>query len=53
MKKFKYRFTIQHDQGKHRLTCYADSLSEALKLIMDAERCPERAVLKIEISENK
>lgn len=50
---FKYCFTIQHDQGKHRLTCYADSLSKALKLIMNAEQCPERAVLKIKISENK
>jgi hypothetical protein len=47
----KYQFTIIHDQGQHKLSTYAKNLSTALKLVMDAERCPEGAIINIKITD--
>lgn len=46
-----YIFTIVHDKGKHKITTYAQTLSQALVAIMNAERCPERAIINIKINE--
>lgn len=48
-----YIFTIVHDNGKHRIKTYAQTLSDALKAVMNAERCPERAVVNIKIIDTK
>lgn len=44
-----YIFTIIHDKGKHRIRTYAKDLGAALKLIENAEKCPERAIVNIKI----
>ena len=44
-----YNFTIQHDKGTHRIKTFAPSLSSALERILNAEKCPERAIVKIKI----
>lgn len=48
---YKYKFTIKHDQGVHKLFTVAKDVVTALKLIMDAEKCPERAIINIKIEE--
>jgi hypothetical protein len=47
----RYRFTVKHDKGRHVVVCYANDLMTALGLLMKGEKCPEGAVVKIEISE--
>ena len=46
-----YKFTIKYDGGTHKLTTTASSLEQALKIIMDAEKCPEGAVINIKITD--
>lgn len=44
-----YKFTINSDQGKHNVSTTATDLATALRLLMNAEKCPEGAVLNIKI----
>ena len=48
-----YNFTIQHDKGTHRIKTFAPSLSSALERILNAEKCPERAIVSIKIKSKK
>ena len=48
-----YTFTIQHDKGTHRIKTFATSLSSALERILNAEKCPERAIVSIKIKSKK
>ena len=48
-----YTFTIHHDKGTHRIKTFAPSLSSALERILNAEKCPERAVINIKIKTKK
>jgi hypothetical protein len=48
-----YKFTIKYDGGTHKLTTRAQDLSAALHLVMNAEKCPERAIINIKITEAK
>ena len=47
----KYKFTIKHDDGTHRLSTFAENLSAALNNVMMAEKFPERAIVNIKIEE--
>lgn len=43
-----YRATLKHDHGKFRLRVVSLSGEEgAIQMIMAAERCPRRAIIKI------
>lgn len=44
-----YKFTIQYDGGTHKLTTRATNIEQALKAVMNAEKCPEGAILNIKI----
>lgn len=44
-----YKFTINSDQGKHNVSTNATNLSSALQLLLNAEKCPEGAVINIKI----
>ena len=48
-----YTFTIQHDKGMHRIKTFAPSLSSALERILNAEKCPKRAIVNIKIKPKK
>ena len=44
-----YRLTLQHDHGTATVTLYGHPSEEsAIKAIMKIERCPRRAILKVE-----
>lgn len=44
-----YQFTLRHDSGIAKITLYGHSTIEsAKKSIMNHEKCPESAILKIE-----
>ena len=49
----KYTFTIHHDKGTHRIKTFAPSLSSALERILNAEKCPKRAIVNIKIKPKK
>lgn len=51
MEMHKYKFTIKHDGGKHVLSTTATDVVAAMKIVMAAERCPERAIINIKIEE--
>jgi len=46
-----YKFTIQYDGGTHKLSTVAKNLASALQLIMNAEKCPEGAIINIKITD--
>ena len=48
-----YTFTIQYDKGTHRIKTFATSLSSALERILNAEKCPKRAIVSIKIKSKK
>lgn len=48
-----YKFTIEYDGGTHKLTTMARNLSSAIQLVMNAEKCPERAIINIKITDIK
>lgn len=44
-----YRVTLNHDNGITKITVYGHSSPESVKkMILETERCPERAILNIE-----
>ena len=47
----KYKFTIKHDGGKHVLSTTATDVVAAMKIVMAAEKCPERAIVNIKIED--
>lgn len=44
-----YKFTINSDQGTHKVSTIAKNLASALQLLLNAEKCPEGAVINIKI----
>lgn len=48
-----YKFTIKYDGGTHKLSTVAVSLEQALIAVMNAEKCPEGAVINIKITDIK
>lgn len=46
-----YTFTISSDQGKHKVSTIAKNLQSALQRLINAEKCPEGAILNIKIKE--
>lgn len=54
MKQHKYKATLTSDQGKHTINLLCSSIERAKEMIMEAEGCPERAILEIvEITDGK
>ncbi len=46
--KFKtYRLTLRSDNGIHRITTAALSSEAAIKIVMECEKCPRRAIIKV------
>ena len=45
----KYTFTLEHDNGKDKVSVYAKNLHSAIAQILNNEDCPERAILNINI----
>jgi hypothetical protein len=44
-----FKFTLKHDNGTAAVTLYGHNSEEsAIKSIMAIERCPRRAILKVE-----
>lgn len=43
-----YAVTTKHDRGEITIFVFATNPAVAKRLVMDAERCPERAILSIE-----
>lgn len=44
-----FRFTLRHDNGLTKITLYGHNSEEsAINSIMNLERCPRRAIIKIE-----
>lgn len=43
-----YCLTVKHDAGQIEIYNFAPSEASAKRAVMDAERCPERSILKIE-----
>lgn len=41
-----YRVTVKHDSGRFGMTVMAESGAEARQKVMDAEGCPERAIVR-------
>jgi hypothetical protein len=39
-----YTFGLKHDSGEASITVRADDVNEAKKMVMDLEKCPERAI---------
>lgn len=46
-----YCLAVKHDAGQIDIYNFAPSADSAKRAVMDAERCPERAILKIEQKE--
>lgn len=46
-----YKFTIISDQGTHKVSTIAKNLASALQRIINAEKCPEGAIINIKIKE--
>ena len=44
----KFRFTLNHDHGSHKIQVTAKDEKTARMVLMKYERCPERAILKTE-----
>ena len=42
-----YQATIKHDNGKVKIRTAATDKETAIKIICNAEGCPERAIIKI------
>lgn len=48
--KFKtYIVTVKHDNGVSKIGTCSTSKASAIELIMKAEGCPKRAIVKVEI----
>lgn len=45
----RYKVTLKHDNGKYTLIGYADNQQQAIDALKKAEKCPDSAILKIEI----
>ena len=44
-----FRFTLRHDNGLAKITLYGHNSEEsAINSIMATERCPRRAILRVE-----
>lgn len=44
----KYRLTLKHDSGKHRIVTWATDEKTAREIVCKSERCPNNAILKVE-----
>lgn len=47
MKIYNYTVTVKHDKGIKKLITYATCEDSAKQAIMNAEICPESAILKV------
>jgi len=47
MKTYKFRFRLKHDNGSVIIQVISTGLKEAIKMVCDAEGCPERAIRAI------
>ena len=45
----KYKAVLMHDDGKTTLTVYARNYQSAIQQIMNNEKCPESAIISLEI----
>ena len=45
----KYTLTLEHDGGVQKLTVYAKNFQSAIQQVINAEGCPERAIINIEV----
>lgn len=43
---FMYVLTLKHDNGCMKLRTMAQNKSAAIDMVMEAERCPRRAIIK-------
>ena len=44
----KHIFTVKHDNGKVKITTWGySSIESATKFIMELEKCPKRAIIKV------
>lgn len=44
----KHIFTLKHDAGKVKLTTWGyESTEKAIQFVMNLEKCPRRAIIKI------
>lgn len=48
MKFYKFKLSLNSDQGKHKVTIAATDEANARSLIVDYFNCPERAILKVD-----
>jgi hypothetical protein len=44
-----YKFTLLHDNGKSKIKTIANNLDSATQKILNAENCPESAIINIKI----
>ena len=42
-----YRITVKHDSGKTNISVFAEDQDKAIKQLMESEKCPLRAIVKI------
>lgn len=47
----RYKVYLKHDNGLSEVVTVALSIAQAVKTVMSAESCPERAIYKIVIQE--
>ena len=45
----KYKAVLMHDDGRTTLTVYARNYQSAIQQIMNNEKCPESAIISLEI----
>ena len=45
----RYKAVLKHDDGKFELTVYARNYQSAIQQIMNNEKCPESAIISLEI----
>lgn len=43
----KYTLRVKHDKGIINITTWASDADAAIRIVMDAERCPRRAILSV------
>ena len=48
-----YKITMKHDDGKQTFSLYASTKKKAKLAILDMEKAPARAILKIEANKNQ